>query len=64
MARRSSVFRQSDLTRAIKGAKAAGIEIREILINATGAIELHAGSPDDAPKSESDADQNPWDTIQ
>ena len=63
MARRPAVFTQGDVTRAVKGVLVAGAEVSEVLINATGAIEIRTGKPDESPKAENENDPNPWDTI-
>ncbi len=49
MARRPAAFRQSDLTRAVRGVRAAGVEVSEILINSVGAIEIRTWKPADEP---------------
>jgi len=40
MARRPCTFKQRDVTRALRGAKAAGIEIQRVEIDKTGKIVL------------------------
>ena len=50
MGQRTSRFRQVDLTRALKGAVAAGIEVKRISIDAKGTIVLVI----DAEKQDSD----------
>jgi hypothetical protein len=40
MARGKATFRLSDLTRAVKGARAAGLDVRLIRIEPNGAIVL------------------------
>lgn len=47
MANTKSTFRQSDIERAIKGAKACGVNIYRIKIGADGAIEIFNGPPSD-----------------
>ena len=46
MSRRPSKFRQTDLTRALKGALAAGIEIERVEIDKDGKIVVVAGAPE------------------
>jgi hypothetical protein len=53
MARGPCTFKQQDLTRALKGAKAAGIEVAHIKITKDGDIEIDTGS-----KPEKEADCN------
>jgi hypothetical protein len=62
MARRPASFRQSDLTRAVRGVRAAGVEVSEVLINSVGAIEIRTGKATDE-KLEDDDNSNPWDTL-
>lgn len=40
MARRPSTFRQRDITRALRGAKAAGIQIHRVEIDRAGTIVI------------------------
>ena len=46
MARAPSKFRQGDITRAVKGAIAAGVEVREVLVDTDGKIRVIAGKPE------------------
>jgi len=46
MARAPLTFRQCDLERAIKGAKAAGLEISKVEIDKSGKIIVIIGKPD------------------
>jgi hypothetical protein len=50
--RRQATFRQVDLTRALRGAKAAGLRVSRVKIGVDGAIEILTG---DAPVVEHDA---------
>jgi hypothetical protein len=59
MARGPLTFRQQDLVRALKGARAAGIEVARVEIDKTGKIVIVTGSPRD----ERDSDRNEWDEI-
>jgi hypothetical protein len=57
MPRSPCTFRQSELTRALKGAQAAGIEINRIEIDQDGRIIMLLGTPTAAPLEE----PNEWD---
>lgn len=46
MARGPLTFRQRDLVRALKGAKAAGLEISKVEIDKDGKIIVVVGKPD------------------
>jgi hypothetical protein len=47
MPRRPTAFRQADVTRAVRAAKAAGIEVARVEIDpVSGKIVIVAGSPD------------------
>jgi len=60
MARGPLTFRQQDLVRALKGAKAAGIEIARVEIDKAGKIVMVTGKRSlDLPE----ASQNPWDEV-
>jgi hypothetical protein len=56
-------FKQADVTRAVRAVVAAGVEVREVVIDSTGAIRLIAGKPanTEAPVNE---ETNEWDRIQ
>jgi hypothetical protein len=58
MARRPLTFRQQDLVRALKGAKAAGIEIARIEIDRSGKIVIVTGEGEPP-----DSGRNEWDEI-
>jgi hypothetical protein len=47
-ARRGPTFRQCDVSRAVKGARAAGIAIARIEIDIAGKIVIISGAPQDA----------------
>jgi hypothetical protein len=49
MTRASAPFRQADVTRAIKGAVAAGVDISRIEIDAAGKIVIVPGKPTEVP---------------
>jgi len=57
MGRGKSRFRQSDLTRAMKAAKAAGLELARIEIDIDGTIKIIPGSPEPEPI------KNEWDEV-
>ena len=56
---RRSTFRQSDLTRALKGAEAAGVKIRRLEIDPDGRLVLLVGGAD----AEVGQGRNPWDKV-
>jgi hypothetical protein len=63
MGRSRCTFRQADVTRALRAAEAAGIEVGRIEIAPDGRITLvpkgaHESSDDNEPKLE-----NSWDTL-
>ena len=49
MARGPCTFRQGDVTRALKGAVKAGIDVQRIEIDRTGKIVIAPGKPDGHP---------------
>jgi hypothetical protein len=57
--RRPCIFRQTDLTRALKGAQAAGIAIGRFEINKDGKIVVVAKKPE-SPRDGED-ERNEWD---
>jgi hypothetical protein len=57
--RGSCTFRQRDLVRALKGTKAAGVEVVSIEIDATGKITLTMGKASECQISTPDC--NEWD---
>ncbi|HKD25937.1 MAG TPA: hypothetical protein VKC66_08445 [Xanthobacteraceae bacterium] len=62
MARAPSKFRQGDITRAVKGAIAAGVEVREILVDTDGKIRVIARKPDDPARGHLE-EANEWDSV-
>lgn len=58
MSRGSHTFKLSDVTRALKATKAAGIEVSRIKINALGEIEIAAGKPSEINEAKG---ANEWD---
>jgi hypothetical protein len=63
MARAPSKFRQGDITRAVKGAIAAGVEVREVLVDTDGKIRVIAGKPH-VTRGQHEEEANEWDRIQ
>ncbi len=58
MARAPSRFRQGDVTRAVKGAVAAGVEVREVMVDIDGRIRVFAAKP-----AISGMPKNEWDAV-
>jgi hypothetical protein len=61
MSRKACTFRQSDLAKAIKGAKAGGLDIARVEITPDGRIIVIAGS---GLSEQNAASSNPWDGAQ
>lgn len=55
MANRAAPYTQADVTRAVKGAVAAGLKVREVIATAEGIRLICAEGNADKPKA------NPWD---
>ncbi|MGY2986491.1 hypothetical protein ACVI1K_003838 [Bradyrhizobium sp. USDA 4508] len=53
MSRGPQTFRQADVTKALKGAVAAGIDVRRVEIDRDGKIVVVAGGPDQQVKEPS-----------
>jgi hypothetical protein len=62
VSRRPSKFRQTDLTRALKGARALGIEIARFEIDNDGRIIVVAALPTDE-KGDVRGERNEWDAV-
>jgi hypothetical protein len=58
MSRGPCMFRQQDLTRALRAARNAGCSVDKAVINRTGDIVLTFGSADHEAN-----DPNPWDKV-
>lgn len=56
-ARRAGRFRQMDVTRALKAAQKAKLQIAAVRIEPDGTILVIPGTPETVPSSE----RNPWD---
>ena len=52
--KRRAAFRQADLTRALKAAKNAGVEIASIRVEPDGTIHIVAGGPEPAATNDLD----------
>jgi hypothetical protein len=61
MARAPSTFRQQDVTRAIKGATAAGVHIARVEIDKAGKIVIITTDVADQPGES--AEVNEWDRL-
>ena len=55
MTRRAAIFRESDIVRAVKAARKAGLRIAGIACRPDGTIEVRHGAPLDAHAHEGDA---------
>jgi len=60
MSRRPANFRQSDLTRAVKGVTAAGVDIARVEIDKAGKIIIITGETTDQPAQASGNDLDNW----
>jgi anthranilate phosphoribosyltransferase len=56
MARGTNKFRQREITRSIKAAKAAGEKVDRVEIETDGKIVVHLGTGGDSPKKINSAD--------
>ena len=59
MSRRPATFRQADITRAVKGARAAGVDITQVEIDKDGRIILVAAKSTD--ETLNGVERNEWD---
>ncbi|HEY1860484.1 MAG TPA: hypothetical protein VGG61_09035 [Gemmataceae bacterium] len=55
MTRAPCIFKQTDVTRAVKAVVAAGVEVARVEVDKDGRIVVIAGKPESNPAS------NPWD---
>jgi hypothetical protein len=60
MPRKPLTFRQQDLVRALKGARAAGVEVKQVEIDRAGKIVL---VPATASTDLLEPSENPWDEV-
>ncbi|MBI2715695.1 MAG: hypothetical protein HYX37_14775 [Rhizobiales bacterium] len=64
MSRAPSTFRQNDVTRAVKGAVAAGVEIAQVEIGKDGKIIIVTGKPKSCAEiSDAAKSDNEWDSV-
>ena len=56
MARVPSIFKQGDITRAVKGVVAAGVDVMRVEVDTAGRIIVVAGKPADAAAGEKPED--------
>lgn len=62
MSRGPATFKQSDLTRALKGAVAAGVAVARVRISKDGSIEIDTTKPPPSQATPTTT-ENPWDTL-
>ncbi len=62
MSRLPTPFRQSDVTRAVKGARSAGLDVTGVKITSDGTITVQIGKLEQVAAIEH-ADGNPWDEL-
>jgi hypothetical protein len=60
MSRSRSAFRQSDVTRAIKGAQAAGVDVAGVKVEKDGGFTVIAGKPNDITVAPATNDLDKW----
>ena len=64
MKRAPSTFRQSDLTKALKAAAAAGLHVAGYKVDPqTGKIEVVTGNPEAQDSNAPDREGNEWDSV-
>jgi hypothetical protein len=61
MSRRPCVFRQRDMTRAVKGVTAAGVTVAKVQVDKDGKIVVVVGEP--RQNSVSSIEGNEWDRV-
>ena len=59
--RRPLIFKKTDLTRALKGVLAAGLEIGRVEISKEGVIVMAPGKPEEP--TDVSAEENEWDGV-
>ena len=62
MARGPCTFRQLDVTRALRGAAAAGIPVQRVEIDKEGKIVVITGKSPESPRDSEDK-RNEWDEV-
>ncbi len=62
MARTPATFKHADVVRAVKAARAAGLNVRRTEITSGGAIVLHHENDNSPSPGESD-ELNEWDSV-
>ncbi len=54
-----AAFKQADVTRALRGVAAAGLQVAKVVVEPSGQIVILTGANDGAEKAE----RNPWDEV-
>jgi hypothetical protein len=60
MSRGPHTFKQQDLARAVRGVRAAGLDVQRVEVGKDGKIVVIPGMPDDGPKDTSGSE---WDSL-
>jgi hypothetical protein len=63
MSNRPATFRQVDISRAVRGATAAGLAVGRVEIDPTGKIVLVAATEPRGANSDRQGDTNEWDEV-
>jgi len=63
MGRRPCTFKEADVTRAVKAARKAGLEIAGVKVSREGDIIIVVGKPSEANDASQADPANPWDEV-
>ena len=59
MGNQKALFKQADVSRAVKGVRSAGLDVSEVKIDREGCMIIVIGKEND----KSDANANSWDAV-